>query len=199
MTVLGTSPRFLSELQARNVDPLSVVSHSASFTALREIVVTGAVLTAQLMTWSQKAFGGNLHIGSSSGGTDVFCCCKPPSPYLAIATNTVLHNYIVVTPVFSFPLYAGGEALPLSGPSLLTILGNRASRAIPRHGSLRLFPVWSTHLCQFLHTRRTCHHPPTSVYSIVFPERYSYTRQIPFGLFPLFPTCPRWYPSVAAW
>ncbi|KAH0827977.1 acetoacetate-CoA ligase [Lanmaoa asiatica] len=71
--------------------------HPAPFTGLREITVTGAVLTAQLMTWTHKAFGGNLHIGSSSGGTDVFCA--------------------FVTAVLSFPLYAGelqGAALGIA-------------------------------------------------------------------------------------
>ena len=75
MTVLGTSPRFLSELQVRSIDPLSIASPSVPFAGLREMLVTGAVLTAQLMTWTHEAFGGNLHIGSISGGTDVFCSC----------------------------------------------------------------------------------------------------------------------------
>ncbi|KIJ67761.1 hypothetical protein HYDPIDRAFT_83248 [Hydnomerulius pinastri MD-312] len=81
VTVLGTSPRFLSELQARSIDPLSV----GSFAGLREMTVTGSVLTAQLMTWAHKAFGEKLHIGSSSGGTDVFCAqltLPPQSPEL---------------------------------------------------------------------------------------------------------------------
>ncbi|KAF9237547.1 acetoacetate-CoA ligase [Melanogaster broomeanus] len=94
VTVLGTSPRFLSELQARNIDPLSVSSPSTPFAGLREMTVTGSVLTAQLMTWAHKAFGGKLHIGSSSGGTDVFCA--------------------FVTSILSLPLYAG----ELQGPGL---------------------------------------------------------------------------------
>ncbi|KAH7888882.1 acetoacetate-CoA ligase [Phlebopus sp. FC_14] len=92
VTVLGTSPRFLSELQARKVNPLSL--HPNAFAGLREMTVTGSVLTAQLMTWVHTAFGGRLHIGSSSGGTDVFCA--------------------FVTSVLSFPLYAG----ELQGPAL---------------------------------------------------------------------------------
>jgi hypothetical protein len=54
-----------------------IANHSiveiGSFEALREMTVTGAVLTAPLMEWAHEAFGGKLHIGSSSGGTDVFC------------------------------------------------------------------------------------------------------------------------------
>ncbi|KAJ8584275.1 acetoacetate-CoA ligase [Rhizopogon salebrosus TDB-379] len=69
VTVFGTSPRFLTEVQLRDIKPLEI----GSFVAIREMVVTGAVLTAPLMAWVHEAFGGKLHIGSSAGGTDVFC------------------------------------------------------------------------------------------------------------------------------
>ncbi|KAG9316731.1 acetoacetate-CoA ligase [Chiua virens] len=95
VTVLGTSPRFLSELQARNVHPLSIASPSKPFAGLREMAVTGAVLTPQLMTWTHKAFGGNLHIASTSGGTDVFCS--------------------FVTGIHSLPVYAGELQRPTLG------------------------------------------------------------------------------------
>ncbi|KAG1752792.1 hypothetical protein EDB19DRAFT_1892832 [Suillus lakei] len=72
VTVFGTSPRFLTEIQMRGIKPLEI----ASFEALREMTVTGAVITAPLMEWTHEAFGRKLHIGSSSGGTDVFCACK---------------------------------------------------------------------------------------------------------------------------
>ncbi|OJA20068.1 hypothetical protein AZE42_02485 [Rhizopogon vesiculosus] len=83
VTVFGTSPRFLTELQLRGIKPLEI----GSFAALREMTVTGAVLTAPLMEWVHEAFGRKLHIGSSSGGTDV--CAA------------------LVTTVLSFPLHAG--------------------------------------------------------------------------------------------
>lgn len=83
VTVFGTSPRFLTEVQMRGIKPLEI----ASFEALREMTVTGAVITAPLMEWTYKAFGGKLHIGSSSGGTDV--CCA------------------FITSVLSLPLHAG--------------------------------------------------------------------------------------------
>lgn len=55
------------------------------------MLVTGSVLTAQLMTWTHKAFGGNLHIGSSSGGTDVFCSCQFPI-FALVEMNTGLNG-----------------------------------------------------------------------------------------------------------
>lgn len=90
VTVFGTSPRFLTEVQMRGIKPLEI----ASFEALREMTVTGAVTTAPLMEWTHEAFGGKLHVGSSSGGTDVFCA--------------------LVSCVLSFPLHAG----ELQGKSL---------------------------------------------------------------------------------
>lgn len=90
VTVFGTSPRFLTEVQMRDIKPLEI----ASFEALREITVTGAVITPPLMEWTHEAFGRKLHIGSSSGGTDVFCA--------------------FVSCVSSFPLHAG----ELQGKSL---------------------------------------------------------------------------------
>lgn len=90
VTVLGTSPRFLTEVQMRGIKPLEI----ASFEALRAMTVTGAVTTASLMEWAHEAFGSKLLIGSSSGGTDVFCA--------------------FVSCVSSFPLYAG----ELQGKSL---------------------------------------------------------------------------------
>ncbi|KAH7927543.1 acetoacetate-CoA ligase [Leucogyrophana mollusca] len=83
VTVFGTSPRFLTEVQMRGIKPLEL----GFFESLREMTVTGAVLTAPLMEWTHEAFGKQLHIGSSSGGTDVFCA--------------------FVTSVLSFPLHAG--------------------------------------------------------------------------------------------
>ncbi|KAG0707114.1 hypothetical protein DFH29DRAFT_898504 [Suillus ampliporus] len=83
VTVLGTSPRFLTEVQLRGIKPLDI----GSFEALREMTVTGAVVTAPLMEWTHEAFGKKLHIGSSSGGTDVFCA--------------------FVTSILSLPLHAG--------------------------------------------------------------------------------------------
>ncbi|THH05067.1 hypothetical protein EW145_g5069 [Phellinidium pouzarii] len=70
VTVFGTSPRFLSEVQSRNIHPLSL----APFDSLRAILSTGSVLTAPMFEWTQRAFGPSVHIASSSGGTDICGC-----------------------------------------------------------------------------------------------------------------------------
>ncbi|KAJ7594475.1 acetoacetyl-CoA synthetase [Mycena floridula] len=66
VSVLGTSPRFLAEVHGRKIEPLQV----ASFKSLRLVMVTGAVLTPNLFSWAQKAFG-EIGLISASGGTDI--------------------------------------------------------------------------------------------------------------------------------
>ncbi|KAF7357777.1 AMP-binding domain-containing protein [Mycena venus] len=51
---LGTSPRFLAEVQGQGINPLEL----APFEAFKTLMVTGAVLTSPLFKWAQRAFGG---------------------------------------------------------------------------------------------------------------------------------------------
>ncbi|KAI0935188.1 hypothetical protein AcW1_008828 [Taiwanofungus camphoratus] len=67
VTVFGTSPRFLSEVQGRGVEP----SKLAPFDFLRAISSTGAVLTPTMFEWTQQAFNADIHVASPSGGTDI--------------------------------------------------------------------------------------------------------------------------------
>ncbi|KXN90980.1 Acetoacetyl-CoA synthetase [Leucoagaricus sp. SymC.cos] len=67
VTILGTSPRFLAEVQSQEILPLQL----GQFDALKTIGCTGAVLTPPLFEWAQHAFGANIHLISKSGGTDV--------------------------------------------------------------------------------------------------------------------------------
>ncbi|KAI0284512.1 acetoacetate-CoA ligase [Russula brevipes] len=69
ITVHGTSPRFLSELQGRGVLPKRDVGR---FEALRRLTSTGAVLTAPQFEWAQRAFNDRVILSSGSGGTDIF-------------------------------------------------------------------------------------------------------------------------------
>ncbi|KAJ7739028.1 acetoacetyl-CoA synthetase [Mycena maculata] len=67
VSVLGTSPRFLAEIQGQGIVPRQL----ASFEALKTMSVTGAVLTSPMFVWTQQAFGEKVHVFSTSGGTDV--------------------------------------------------------------------------------------------------------------------------------
>ncbi|VDB96755.1 unnamed protein product [Peniophora sp. CBMAI 1063] len=78
VNALGTSPRFLSELQARVPNPLEI----GTFEALRVITVIGAVFTVPLFEWAHHAFGKDKLIASASGGTDICGCFVICSPLL---------------------------------------------------------------------------------------------------------------------
>ncbi|KAF9460715.1 hypothetical protein BDZ94DRAFT_1375274 [Collybia nuda] len=67
VSVLGTSPRFLAEILGRGIKIMDV----GPFESLRVIGCTGAVLTSPMFEWTQKEFGGNIHLISTSGGTDI--------------------------------------------------------------------------------------------------------------------------------
>ncbi|KAJ7646856.1 acetoacetyl-CoA synthetase [Roridomyces roridus] len=67
VTMLGTSPRFLAEVQGKGIKPLEL----ASFEALKTMCVTGAVLTSPMFRWTQQAFGEKVQLASTSGGTDI--------------------------------------------------------------------------------------------------------------------------------
>ncbi|KAF5327935.1 hypothetical protein D9758_018049 [Tetrapyrgos nigripes] len=68
-TAFGTSPRFIAELQGRNVRPLEI----ASFDTLRTITITGAIVSAPVHTWVQHAFGEHVYVNLPMGGTDICC------------------------------------------------------------------------------------------------------------------------------
>ncbi|KZT71816.1 acetoacetate-CoA ligase [Daedalea quercina L-15889] len=67
VSVFGTSPRFLSEVQGLGIEPAKL----ASFAALRVISSTGSVLTPPMFEWTQQAFNPDIHLLSVSGGTDI--------------------------------------------------------------------------------------------------------------------------------
>ncbi|THH30313.1 hypothetical protein EUX98_g3891 [Antrodiella citrinella] len=66
VTFFGTSPRWLSEIRGQEINPLEV----ARFESLRNMFVTGAVLTPPMFEWTQQVFG-SIHLISGSGGTDI--------------------------------------------------------------------------------------------------------------------------------
>ncbi|KAJ7123300.1 acetoacetyl-CoA synthetase [Mycena crocata] len=80
VSILGTSPRFLAEIQGQGINPLQV----APFEALKTITVAGAVLTSPMFIWTQKAFGERVHLISATGGTDVCTAFVTGCPSLPV-------------------------------------------------------------------------------------------------------------------
>ncbi|KAJ6489561.1 hypothetical protein C8R47DRAFT_1273830 [Mycena vitilis] len=77
---LGTSPRFMAEVQGQGINPLEL----APFQALKALMITGAVLTSPLFKWTQQAFGERVHVISTSGGTDVCTAFVTGCPSLPV-------------------------------------------------------------------------------------------------------------------
>ncbi|THU96731.1 acetoacetate-CoA ligase [Dendrothele bispora CBS 962.96] len=88
VSLLGTSPRFLAEVQGRGLNPLDI----ASFEALRTISVTGAVVTPPVFEWAFNAFGKNVHLVSTSGGTDICCALVSGVPSLPVYVGEIQHK-----------------------------------------------------------------------------------------------------------
>ena len=65
------------------------VVDAGNFEDLRILMVTGAVLTPPMFEWTQKAFGGHVHLISSSGGTDVCTSCEYHRKYARSAQNSL--------------------------------------------------------------------------------------------------------------
>ncbi|KAJ7141336.1 acetoacetate-CoA ligase [Mycena epipterygia] len=80
VSLLGTSPRFLAEIQGQGINPLQL----APFEALKTLAVTGAVLTSPMFVWAQRAFGEQVHLISTSGGTDVCTAFVTGCPSLPV-------------------------------------------------------------------------------------------------------------------
>ncbi|KAJ7121268.1 acetoacetyl-CoA synthetase [Mycena crocata] len=80
VSVLGTSPRFLAEIQGQGINPLQL----APFESLKTLSVTGAVLTSPMFFWTHKAFGERIHLISTSGGTDVCTAFVTGCPSLPV-------------------------------------------------------------------------------------------------------------------
>ncbi|KAH9987007.1 acetoacetate-CoA ligase [Russula compacta] len=68
VTLFGTSPRFLSEVQGRGVLPRRDVG---KFEALRRLSCTGAVFSPPQWEWAHRAFNDRVILSSGSGGTDI--------------------------------------------------------------------------------------------------------------------------------
>ena len=101
VTIFGTGPRFLTEVQSAGIDPsasafflrlvlwhrpnalisshlviaLAFAEQLASFESLRVIMSTGSPLTAPMFEWTQQVFGPDVHVVSVSGGTDICTGC----------------------------------------------------------------------------------------------------------------------------
>ncbi|KIM45283.1 hypothetical protein M413DRAFT_441964 [Hebeloma cylindrosporum] len=85
VTAWGTSPRFLAEVQGRGVNPRDI----ASFESLRALKVTGAIFTPPMFEWTQEAFGKQVQLISTSGGTDICSAFVTGTPSLPVYSGEI--------------------------------------------------------------------------------------------------------------
>ena len=68
VTILGTSPRWMAELERHGIIPSQV----ADLSNLRKVVSTGMVLNDRQFEWFYRsAFPRTVHLANISGGTDI--------------------------------------------------------------------------------------------------------------------------------
>lgn len=83
VTMLGTSPKWLGEIQKRGINPRTIVD----LASLRVITSTGSVLPEAIFRWIyNQGFPPGIHVANVSGGTDIagaFACGNPLTPVYA--------------------------------------------------------------------------------------------------------------------
>ena len=68
VTIFGTSPRWMAEIQKNKIVPRNVTDLSN----LKKVITTGMVLSDQLFEWFYDVgFPAKVHLGNISGGTDL--------------------------------------------------------------------------------------------------------------------------------
>ncbi|BFZ57905.1 hypothetical protein PYCC9005_004960 [Savitreella phatthalungensis] len=80
VTHFGTSPRWLSELKAKNIVPKETLQGSK----LRVVTSTGSVLVPDLFHHFYAAWPKHIQLSSVSGGTDLMACFFIGSPVLPV-------------------------------------------------------------------------------------------------------------------
>lgn len=85
ITVFGTSPRYLSALEAAGLRP----RERHRLDSLRTVLSTGAPLFPQQFEWVYRELGPDLMLSSISGGTDIVGCFVLGSPFHAVRAGEI--------------------------------------------------------------------------------------------------------------
>ncbi|MBI3019697.1 MAG: acetoacetate--CoA ligase [Deltaproteobacteria bacterium] len=80
LTILGTSPKFISLCQNANIVPQKI----ADMASLRTLLSTGSPLSKECFEWVYKNVKKDLQLSSISGGTDIISCFMLGNPLLAV-------------------------------------------------------------------------------------------------------------------
>ncbi|KFZ01634.1 hypothetical protein V500_00669, partial [Pseudogymnoascus sp. VKM F-4518 (FW-2643)] len=109
VTMLGTSPRWMNEMQKNHIVPKDVTDLSN----LRLVSSTGMVLSDSLFEWFYDvAFPKNVHLANISGGTDLAGCFGQENPLTPVYVGGT-QGPSLGTPVAVYDsLIEGGKGIP---------------------------------------------------------------------------------------
>ncbi len=85
ITIFGTSPKYLSLCQKRNLIP----AKQFDLSALRTILSTGSPLSAENFKWVYESVKGDIQLSSISGGTDIISCFMLGCPVLPVYAGEI--------------------------------------------------------------------------------------------------------------
>jgi len=85
INVFGTSPKFLSSCQQKNVEP----GKNYDLTSLKTILSTGAPLSDENFQWVYKNVKNDVQLSSISGGTDIVSCFMLGNPMLPVYSEEI--------------------------------------------------------------------------------------------------------------
>ncbi|KAL8719261.1 MAG: hypothetical protein Q9225_003720 [Loekoesia sp. 1 TL-2023] len=85
ITHFGTSAKYLSVLEQKNVMP----EQSVSLRSLKSIYSTGSPLAPSTFEYVYRAFGPNINLASITGGTDIISLFGAPSPLSPVYTGEI--------------------------------------------------------------------------------------------------------------
>lgn len=155
VTDFGTSPRFLQELQKRDIKPRALLDLSH----LKSVGTTGMVLPeAQFLWFYDHAFPPSVHLRNLSGGTDIagrFAMENPLDPVYAggcqgpcLGTKIQVYNSLVESgqPGDSVPDGVAGELVATASfPNQpVSLWGDDAARSAYKNAYYARFPhVWT--------------------------------------------------------
>lgn len=84
VSVLGTSPKFLSFAMKESVTP----AEACDLSALKTVLSTGSPLLPEHYQWFYRQFG-DVHLASMSGGTDIISCFMLGNPVLPVYSGQI--------------------------------------------------------------------------------------------------------------
>lgn len=88
ITQFGTSAKYLSVLEQKNIFPLQD-PHNLSLKTLKAIYSTGSPLAPSTFKYVYKAFGPDINLGSITGGTDIISLFGAPCPRTPVYTGEI--------------------------------------------------------------------------------------------------------------